>query len=78
MSFWRLHHTNVLQYNPTTSLCIKGLITTSKPTSDQKLRSKQSLWFKGKVHIPPSRMMLPQHRGEYVICYPMVPLDLRC
>ena len=30
------------QYNPI-SLCIKGLITASKPTSDQMLRSKQNL-----------------------------------
>ena len=55
MSFWtciiKTFYSNP-QYNPT-SLCIKGLITTSKPTLDQKLISKQSLWFKGKVyHLP--------------------------
>ena len=49
-----LHHKNILLYNPT-SLCIKGLITTSKSTSDQKLRSKQSLWFKGKVYHYPGQ-----------------------
>ena len=42
------------QCNPT-SLCIKGLIIASKPTSDQKLSSKQSLWFKGKIYYLPGQ-----------------------
>ena len=52
------------QYNPT-SLCIKGLITASKPTSDQKLRSKQNLWFKGKVYHSPGQHhdVVPAQRG---------------
>ena len=96
------------QYNPT-SLCIKGLITASKPTSDQKLKSKQNLWFnriplvrsssklavsclpigpRGPSCSPPPKeryttflgdiMMLPWHRGEHVICFHVLPFDLRC
>ena len=38
------------QYNPI-SLCIKGLITASKPTSDQMLRSN----FDSKEGTPPSQ-----------------------